>query len=77
MVDIVIANYDKISDAIGFSPTVINARFIKPIDTEIMNTILSRDDKILTIEEGSKIGGFGSFVLNYANNLNYKGNTIQ
>ena len=73
MVDIVMNNYDKICNAVGFHPKVINARFIKPIDIEIMNQILSKNDKIITIEEGTKIGGFGSFVLNYANKLNYKG----
>ena len=66
-------NYKKICSQLTFKPTIINARFIKPIDTEIMNEIFERNSKIITIEEGSKIGGFGSFVLNYANQYGYKG----
>lgn len=73
MVDVVMKDYDKICHSIGYSPTVINARFIKPLDIDLMNKTLSENDKIITIEEGSKIGGFGSFVLNYANSMNYKG----
>ncbi len=43
--------------------TVINARTVKPLDKGILNQI--KNDKIITLEENSKIGGFGSFVLNY------------
>ena len=73
MVDLVIRDYEKICSQIAFSPTVVNARFIKPIDTEILDKILRGNNKIITIEEGSKIGGFGSFILNYANQSKYKG----
>ena len=38
-----------------------------------MDKILKNNNKIITIEEGSKIGGFGSFILNYANQSKYKG----
>ena len=74
MVDVVMRDYDMICDKIGFNPTVINARFIKPLDTQMMPDVLGKNNKIITIEEGCEIGGFGSFVLNYANNSNYKGN---
>lgn len=73
MVDIATRGYDQICDEIGYNPTLINARFIKPIDTEMLDKILSKNDIIITMEEGSKIGGFGSFVLNYANSVNYSG----
>ena len=73
MVDIALKNYDYISKKIGFSPTLINARFIKPIDKNILKKLFSKKEKIITLEEGSKIGGFGSFILNYANTSNYRG----
>ena len=73
MVDIALKNYDYISKKIGFSPTLINARFIKPIDKNILKKLFSKKEKIITLEEGSKIGGFGSFILNYANTSNYGG----
>ncbi len=47
--------------------TVVNARTVKPLDKDILNEI--KNDKIITLEENSKIGGFGSFVLNYYSEL--------
>lgn len=44
---------------------VINARFIKPLDTEMLNELALEDVPILTAEEGSLAGGFGSAVLEY------------
>ena len=73
MVDIVLKDYDIISNKLGYKPTLINARFIKPIDTEMLDVILKKHNIILTIEEGMKTGGFGSFVLNYLNNVKYNG----
>jgi len=44
---------------------VVNARFIKPMDEEMLLDIANRFDKVLTIEDGQKTGGFGSGVLEY------------
>jgi 1-deoxy-D-xylulose-5-phosphate synthase len=43
--------------------TVINARFVKPLDTELMVSYAKRSPNILTIEENTLQGGFGSAVL--------------
>lgn len=40
--------------------------FIKPLDTNLLNKILTSFNHIITIEDGSKIGGLGSAVLEYA-----------
>ncbi len=45
------------------SVMIVNARTIKPLDTEFLNSI--KDKNIVTVEENSKIGGFGSLVLGY------------
>lgn len=45
---------------------VINARFIKPLDEQMMNELLSHNMPILTIEESVLQGGFGSSILEYA-----------
>lgn len=51
--------------AMGYSCTLVNARFIKPIDTEILDE-LSKDHRLaVTIEENVLSGGFGSAVLKY------------
>ena len=58
------------------SVMIVNARTIKPLDTEFLNDI--KDKNIITIEENSKIGGFGSSVLGYYsdNSLNAKVSVI-
>ncbi|MGC4376500.1 1-deoxy-D-xylulose-5-phosphate synthase [Fictibacillus sp. Mic-4] len=49
----------------GISVKVINARFIKPFDEELMLSLLNEGLPILTIEEAVLQGGFGSAVLEY------------
>ena len=73
MVEMVVKSYARISDEIGYNPSVINARFIKPIDEKLINQIYKNFDQIITIEEGSHIGGFGSFILNNANSASFEG----
>ena len=52
--------------------TVVNARILKPLDSNLLDKI--SDKNIIILEENSKIGGFGSMVLNYysAKNINAK-----
>ena len=40
-------------------------RFVKPLDTETLNKIMQSFDQIVTIEDGSILGGFGSAVLEF------------
>jgi 1-deoxy-D-xylulose-5-phosphate synthase len=47
----------------GFQVKVINARFIKPLDAELLLSTAASVNKILTIEENVLDGGFGSAVL--------------
>lgn len=49
----------------GISAEVVNARFVKPLDTECLDDIADRFDNILTVEDGQRQGGFGSAVLEY------------
>ncbi|MBR8829642.1 MAG: 1-deoxy-D-xylulose-5-phosphate synthase [Chroococcopsis gigantea SAG 12.99] len=46
----------------GIAATVINARFVKPLDTELIIPLAQRIGKVVTLEEGCLIGGFGSAV---------------
>lgn len=45
-------------------------QFAKPLDTELLKDIFANYQQIVTIEDGSLIGGFGSAVLEYANKQN-------
>ncbi len=47
----------------GIAATVINARFVKPLDTELIAPLAQRIGKVATLEEGCLMGGFGSAVL--------------
>lgn len=43
--------------------TIINGRFIKPMDIELLKDVATKTKRILTIEENTIIGGFGSGVM--------------
>jgi 1-deoxy-D-xylulose-5-phosphate synthase len=46
----------------GIEATVINARFAKPLDTELILPLAQRIGRVVTLEEGCLMGGFGSAV---------------
>ncbi len=47
----------------GFTVTLVNARFAKPIDPESVKAIAKRHKAIITVEEGTIAGGYGSALL--------------
>ena len=47
----------------GISTSVVNARFVKPLDTATILPLAERIGKVITIEDGVVMGGFGSAVL--------------
>ena len=67
------SNADLFSE-LGYQPTIINARFVKPLDSELILEICNNHDNIVTIEEGCLSGGFGSAVSAFLhdNNLENK-----
>ena len=46
----------------GIEATVVNARFAKPLDTELILPLAQRIGRVVTLEEGCLVGGFGSAV---------------
>ena len=61
----------KVLKESNINPTVADARFVKPLDTNLIDNLLENHKFLITIEEGS-IGGFASHVLNYVNNVKRK-----
>ncbi len=57
---------DKLA-GFGLSTTVADARFAKPLDTDLIRQLARHHEVLITIEEGS-IGGFGSQVLHFLSN---------
>ena len=58
----------------GYSCTLVNARFVKPIDEEMIRKLGKNHRLIATIEENVQTGGYGEHVLEYVSreNLNVK-----
>ncbi|MBD1913732.1 MULTISPECIES: 1-deoxy-D-xylulose-5-phosphate synthase [unclassified Leptolyngbya] len=46
----------------GIEATVVNARFVKPLDTELILPLAKQIGRVVTVEEGCIMGGFGSAV---------------
>lgn len=47
----------------GIKPTVVNARFVKPLDEELILSIANENKILVTVEEAYLAGGFGSAVM--------------
>jgi 1-deoxy-D-xylulose-5-phosphate synthase len=50
----------------GVSVTIADARFVKPLDVELIDQLMENHPCMLTVEQGA-MGGFGSIVLNHVN----------
>ena len=46
----------------GYTPTLVNARFIKPLDTDLLEELKKEHELIVTMEENIASGGYGSAV---------------
>ncbi|GAA0296450.1 1-deoxy-D-xylulose-5-phosphate synthase [Gracilibacillus halotolerans] len=55
----------------GKNIEVVNARFIKPLDEDYLHTCMQRNIPILTVEEAALAGGFGSAILEFAEENHY------
>ncbi|MGN1318054.1 MAG: transketolase C-terminal domain-containing protein, partial [Lachnospirales bacterium] len=58
MMDITVNVYYKLIKA-GYSPTIINARFASPIDTDMVKDLAENYKYIFTLEDNIYSGGFG------------------
>jgi 1-deoxy-D-xylulose-5-phosphate synthase len=55
----------------GFSVMVINARFVKPLDRNLISSVASVVPRIVTIEDNILQGGFGSAILEFLNKTEF------
>ncbi len=56
----------------GFNPAHYDMRFAKPLDEELLHEVFKKYSKVITVEDGTVLGGFGSAILEFMNNNNYK-----
>ncbi len=55
----------KMLEKEGLQPAHYDMRFVKPLDEEMLHTIFQNFDKVITIEDGCIMGGFGSAILEF------------
>lgn len=56
----------------GIDPAHYDLRFVKPIDEDLLHEVFSKYSKIVTVEDGTVVGGFGSAILEFMAAHNYK-----
>lgn len=56
----------------GIYPAHYDMRFVKPLDEALLHTVFQHYDQVLTVEDGCIQGGFGSAVIEFMVNNNYK-----
>ena len=64
MVETGVQVYEKMKEE-GMHPSLVNARFVKPLDTRMLDRLAKNHRLLVTMEENVKTGGFGSAVLAY------------
>jgi 1-deoxy-D-xylulose-5-phosphate synthase len=60
----------------GIHASVVNARFVKPLDTELFADLFGNHDIIITVEDGQIQGGFGSAVAECAIENQFQGKLV-
>lgn len=56
----------------GINPAHYDLRFVKPIDEDLLHEVFTNYKQIITIEDGTVVGGFGSAILEFMNANGYK-----
>jgi 1-deoxy-D-xylulose-5-phosphate synthase len=61
----------------GIDPAHYDIRFVKPIDEDLLHEVFQRYTKIITVEDGAITGGFGSAVLEFMADHQYKATVVR
>ncbi|MCW3081340.1 MAG: 1-deoxy-D-xylulose-5-phosphate synthase [Segetibacter sp.] len=56
----------------GLNPAHFDIRFVKPLDEELLHEVFTKFDKVVTVEDGTIVGGFGSAILEFMVANEYK-----
>jgi 1-deoxy-D-xylulose-5-phosphate synthase len=56
----------------GINPAHYDMRFVKPLDENMLHEVFSKYNKVITVEDGTVVGGFGSAILEFINEHGYK-----
>ena len=61
----------------GIHPAHFDMRFVKPLDEALLQLVFSKFDKIITIEDGCLPGGFGSAILEFMADNDYRSHVVR
>jgi 1-deoxy-D-xylulose-5-phosphate synthase len=61
----------------GLKPAHYDMRFVKPIDETMLHEVFAKFDKVITVEDGCLMGGFGSAVLEFMADRGYKADVVR
>lgn len=67
----------RILEARDVSAGVVNARFVKPLDTSVIDAVLASEPVMLTLEDNAIAGGFGSAVDEYLASRGYNASRVR
>ncbi len=56
----------------GINPAHYDMRFVKPLDEVMLHEVFTHYQKIITVEDGTVVGGFGSAILEFMNEHGYQ-----
>jgi 1-deoxy-D-xylulose-5-phosphate synthase len=56
----------------GLNPAHYDLRFVKPLDEKLLHEVFQNYSKVITVEDGTVVGGFGSAILEFMNQFGYK-----
>ncbi|MCC0729165.1 1-deoxy-D-xylulose-5-phosphate synthase [Clostridioides sp. ZZV14-6048] len=60
----------------GINPTIVNARFLKPMDEELLHALFKNHKNVVTVEDNVITGGFGSRISKFIIDNGYKVNIL-
>jgi len=61
----------------GIDAAVYDLRFLKPLDEELLSEVFRKFGKIITVEDGTIVGGLGSAVIEFANDRNHEAEIVR
>lgn len=61
----------------GITPAHYDMRFVKPLDEMLLHEVFNKFDKVITVEDGCLMGGFGSAVLEFMSDRGYHAQVIR
>jgi 1-deoxy-D-xylulose-5-phosphate synthase len=61
----------------GITPAHYDLRFVKPLDEMLLHEVFTKFDKVITVEDGCLMGGFGSAVLEFMADRGYKAEVVR